>query len=242
MPERLISAAFAMLLATAGCVPGSVTTQLEQQKDLNKTLELRIGEVRQEVQLLQARMENEERARWSQQLCKSAKVADFLKELESGIPENCTAGSNEGALLFMNSQVYAISNLAPKDGIEALHPSRMGQIRDLLDPVQHFPSTRFIVMVQPDVEKDEGRERALKLGDALKNLLRSEWTTPGDARARSREALRQRELRIVGPFLLPCRLRGDVSKKYSGPMDKPLLGEPADGKPRIRIWLFRTNC
>lgn len=242
MPRTLTAWALGLLFFAGSCVPASVANQLEQQKAINEATQKTLAEVKQDLQLMQAHIENEERARWSQQLCKSAKVAEFLSELQSGIPENCAAGSNEGALLFMNSQAYAISNLWPKDGIDALHPSRMGQVRDLLDPLQQYPSTRFIILVQPEADTEPGRQRALALAEAFKGLLRSEWTTPADARSRARESFRPRELRMVGPFFLPCRLRGDVSRKYSGPMDKPLLNEPPEGKPRIRLWLFRTNC
>ncbi len=241
--SRALTRKFLGLLALLfGCVPSSVSLQLEQQKKWNQSIEQRLTEASKDLQLMQAHLENAERARWSQQLCKNAKVADFLAELQAGIPENCTAGSNEGALLFMNSQAYAISNLAPKEGMEALHPARMGQIRDLLDPFETYPSTRYIVLVQPEAETEAGRKHALGLGESLKRLMASEWNAPLEPRAKTREAMRPKELRVLGPFLLPCRLRGEVSKKYIGPMDKPLHGEPQEGKPRVRIWLFRTNC
>ncbi len=237
-----LSIGVGLLTVFGSCVPSSVTAQFAQQDKRMQSLQQQIADAAKELQRVQLRQENEERARWSQQLCKNTQVADFLTELQAGIPENCTAGSNEGALLFMNSQAYAISNLWPKEEIADLHPARMGQIRDLLDPFQIYPSTRYIILVQPEAENERARNKAQDLGAALKGLLLSEWNAPLDARAQTRASVRPRELRVLGPYPLPCRLRNEVSKRYNGPMDKALHGEPPEGKSRIRIWLFRTNC
>jgi len=223
-----------------GCGPGS--DFLRRQEAMSLNLQRQLADQKLRVTLLEARVENEERSRWSQQLCKSGKIAEFVSELQAGIPETCTAGSLESALIFLNTQVNISAYLRPDQGIDDLHPARLGQVRDLLDPYKLFPSTSVIVLVQPDAEQEGALRRALQLGEAFNLLLRREYSSSDrERRQPKRDALR-RDLRILGPYLLPCRLRGEVSRRYSSPMDKPLLGEPSEGTPRARIWAFRTDC
>ena len=84
-------------------------------------------------------------------------------------------------------------------------------------------------MVQPHVENDEGLAEAQVVATKYLTLMRS--LVPSQAK-----------LRFLGPYLLPCRLRSEVSRRFHGPMDRPVPGEPPERAARIRVWAFRTDC
>jgi hypothetical protein len=166
---------------------------------------------------------------WTQQLCKSGKIAEFVSEVQAGIPGVCSAGSLETALIFLNNLPYATAIFRTGLSNIVLPLSREGQLRDLLDPHNLHPSTRLLILVQPSDESEAAQSEALTTGTKYLSVMRSLVPT-------------QSKLRLLGPFLLPCRLRGEVSRRYQGPMDSPVPGEPADKIKRIRVWAFRTDC
>ena len=103
----------------------------------------------------------------------------------------------------MKTQAYAISNLRSGERIKDLHPGRLGQLRELIEPQKLHPSTRLIVMIQPAAENSESERAALQLGQALIPVLRNE--------------AHESTLNILGPYVLPCRLKGPTAnhpKRY----------------------------
>ena len=177
---------------------------------------------------LETRLDNERRERASEKWCKDAKVLEFVKELQSALPGTCTGASLQSSLLFMKTQAYAISNLRPGERIKDLHPGRLGQLRELIEPQKLHPSTRLIVMIQPAAENSESERAALQLGQALIPVLRNE--------------AHESTLNILGPYVLPCRLKGVPKRLYNRPEDAPLPNEPTESMARTRIWVFRTDC
>ena len=213
------------LLLHSGCLQDEVRALRRNEQEILRQL----AEVKADQQQLVARVENEARAMWTQQLCKSGKIAEFVSEVQAGIPGVCSAGSLETALIFLNNLPYATAIFRTGLSNIVLPLSREGQLRDLLDPHNLHPSTRLLILVQPSDESEAAQSEALTTGTKYLSVMRSLVPT-------------QSKLRLLGPFLLPCRLRGEVSRRYQGPMDSPVPGEPADKIKRIRVWAFRTDC
>ena len=67
---------------------------------------------------------------WSQQLCKSGKVSEFIADVQAGVPGVCTPGSLEAALTFLNGLPYAVASFRPGIDTITLPLSREGQLRD----------------------------------------------------------------------------------------------------------------
>ena len=47
---------------------------------------------------------------------------------------------------------------------------------------------------------------------------------------------------VLGPYLLPCKLKRDQVQSYGGQYDRPLPNEPSSSEPHIRLWVFSTDC
>jgi outer membrane murein-binding lipoprotein Lpp len=213
-------------LVFCGCVSADTLQALQHDQE---QLSREIQDLRADVRKLEAHIENESRRMWSQQLCRNGKTAEFIAEVQAGLPGTCSAGSLATALLFLNTLPYSTAIFRP--GVETLRLplSREGQLRDLLDPHNLHPSTRFLILVQPSHESDAAHAEALATGTKYLAAMRA--LVPAG-----------KSLQVLGPHLLPCRLRNDVTRRYQGPMDNPVPGEPAEKSARIRVWAFRTDC
>lgn len=177
---------------------------------------------------LETRFDNNRREMAVEKWCKDSKVLEFVGVLQAAIPGTCTAASVQSSLVFMKTQPYAISNLRRGERIKDLHPGRLGQLRELMEPQKLHASTRFIIMVQPSDDGSVAQAEAIQLGRALNPVLKSE--------------AQNTNLPILGPYLLPCRLSGVPKRLYNRQEDAPLPNEPTEGMPRVRIWVFRTDC
>ena len=89
------------LLLHSGCLQDEVRALRRNEQEILRQL----AEVKANQQQLVARVENEARAMWTQQLCKSGKIAEFISEVQAGIPGVCSAGSLETALLLARSNL-----------------------------------------------------------------------------------------------------------------------------------------
>ncbi len=221
----------ALLADLTSCVPGYVRDELVEQKSRIEELQRQNDDLKNEMHILNSFVENESRKMWTHQLCKSGKIAEFIGELQAGSREACTTGSLETALIFLNNLPEATAAFHPrqKEAKLKLPLSREGQLKILIDPQDMHPSTKILVMVQPFDETDAAHEEALATGNkylAVMNSLTSKET----------------KLRTLGPYLLPCRLRGEVIKRFQGPLDRPVPGEPPERAPRTRVWAFRVDC
>lgn len=211
------------------CVPDSVRDEIAVLKRKQEESRREIEGLKHEQQVLFSYVENESRAMWTQQLCKSGKIAEFISEVQAGLPGACTAGSLETALFFLNGLPEATASFRPGQNVSKLPLSREGQLKNLIDPHDVHPSTKLLVLVQPAQETEEAHAEALATGTKYIGIVRS--MVPSETK-----------LRLLGPHLLPCRLRGEVIKRFQGPMDKPVPGEPPERAPRIRVWAFRVDC
>lgn len=166
---------------------------------------------------------------WGKLNCSSELVRDFVRRCEEKDGPGCSEEAVAGAPKFMHSQPHTLVNLRPRDGISSLVSFRRGQLLDLLDTNNLYPTTRFVILVQPRGEGPKLLEEAELLGNQMLQYLRVELALP-------------RKFPIYGPHLLPCKLKADVMTNYSGKIDRTQPGEPLEGQPRVRVWVFRTDC
>ena len=47
---------------------------------------------------------------------------------------------------------------------------------------------------------------------------------------------------VLGPKLLPCKLKAEQLKLYSRRIDQPMIGQPRSDEPCVRLWAYRTDC
>lgn len=231
-----------VLALASSCIPPKVAAQIDEQQQYIREQKQRDAQQQAEIQRLAGQVENLERAWWSEKFCKpekgekgeknfkfGARIAEFLGQVQASVPEVCTEGSLESSLIFMNSQPYANAYFGRNAGTDSIHVARREQLIDLIAPKYVHPSTRFLVLVQPAEETKDAREAALQFGKKFIDMLQ-------------REIAPQRDLRLLGPHLLPCRMRQEVRRLFRSAMDATLFGEPVEGTPRIRVWVFRSDC
>jgi hypothetical protein len=228
-------AVVALVVGLIGCVPSWVKDELERAKQNAQVMQRTIADLRDQLQTQGAQIEIIERESFNKEYCRSGKnnefntrISQFIREVEKGVPGTCAQGPMEDALHFIGTQAYANQYFRPNENISAIRTARTGYLLKFLDPNFFHPSTRLLILVQPEDETPPAHRRALQLGEEFRNLIKQ--LAPG------------RELRMLEPHLLPCRLRKEVERRFQGPMDATLKGEPAEGTPRIRIWVFRTDC
>lgn len=227
-----------LLGLAAGCVPAPVQEFIKTQRQTNLAQARQIADDKEAIQNLNIKLEILERDIANEKYCRSGKknefnsrITEFIRELEKGTPGICQPGPLEDGMRTLGSQPYANAYFRPAENIKDMRLPRKGHLLTLLDPRYIRASTRFLILVQPEDESNSpiGNSRALRLGEQYKELI-GKLSPSIDART------------IIGPFLLPCRLRPDVARRFQGPMDVTLPDEPADDKPRIRVWCIRTDC
>ncbi len=230
-----------LLGLAAGCIPAQVQDFIKAQRQSNLAQARQVADDKEAIQGLQIKLEILERDLANEKYCRSGKknefnsrITEFIRELEKGTPGVCQPGPLEDGMRTLGSQPYANAYFRPAESIKDIRLPRKGHLLTLLDPRYIRASTRFLILVQPEEVKEEkdtpaANSRALRLGEQYKELI-GKLSPTIDARS------------IIGPFLLPCRLRPDVSRRFQGPMDVTLPDEPAEDKPRIRVWCVRTDC
>lgn len=228
--QRALSTLFLGIVALlVACVPPQLATELAELRQAVKRLQDQQTATHAALESLDNRLELEVRWIWSDRLCKSGKIAEFVGQLQAAVPEVCTPTSLETSLFFMNNNPYAITYLRPSEGIAGLHPSRRGRLKELLEPRSIHRSTRLVVLVQPHEETSAGSAKAFQIGEAFAAVVRTEM-------------LKGQKVPVLGPFLLPCRLKSEIKRTYNKPLDRPFYGEPDEKEPRVRIWLFISDC
>lgn len=228
------STALGLLLTTGGC---EVPNRIEQP---DPRLEAKVATLEAKVATLAQEIANLERTYWSEKTCQKSreKIASFMNEVQKGTPEVCMPMQMEKALAFMNTQPVAYVYLDKISRLSGLHPARRGYIRDsLLKEENIHPSTRILLVMQPYGDTPSAIRDSQVLGQMMADMIRS-WlpTTPN------------RTVPILGPYLLPCNLQSEaaLAKIYTSSqftkLNETLPGEPTAKQPRVRIWIFRTDC
>ena len=231
MPRTITqwSLGLTLLAGLTSCEPGYVREERREHRRQMQEMQRKIEALEHAMAILATYVENESRAMWTHQLCKSGKIAEFISELQAGGPGICTAGSLETAMIFLNNLPEATASFYPRQVDIKLPMSREGQLRNLIDAQYVHASTKILIMVQPFEETDAAHTEALAVGNSYIAIMKS-------------LVGKETKLKVLGPYLLPCRLRGEVIKRFQGPMDKPVPGEPTERAPRTRVWSFRVDC
>lgn len=179
---------------------------------------------------ISAQHDSEIRKLWAKWHCNNQQVMDFIKECENPNSPVCSdAALAANALKFMDLQASAVIYLRPGQGIKGLHPTRHGQLLQLCDSRFQTPSTRYLILAQPRGESSTDQDEALSLGREVLKYLRSDIGLP-------------KLVPILGPKLVPCKLKAEQLKLYSRRVDQPMVGEPKANEPRVRLWVYRTDC
>lgn len=216
---------FAMLLCTPllACDPSShriarLEAEVERLKDEQKRLS----------DTFFYRVQAETRQLWARLNCTNQQVSEFISDCERG-EVGCSEESLANALSFMSTQPHALLYLRPEVGMKGMVPVRRGQLLGLTDLKDLHASTRYLVLTQPRSEAAEHYEEALRIGKEVADGLRKDFGLP-------------RLTQILGPRTLPCRLKQKQLANYLRRVDQLQTGEPTELEPRVRIWVFRTDC
>lgn len=233
MNLRAVGLLVSWAVLSLGCVSAKVEWELAMIRKVLMTQQERQEHLTQEVARLQGEAETTKRVQWSEKLCKAGKlgpqISQFIDQVQSQLPNACTAVAMEGAMAFLRTQPYAISYYFPKQPAKEMQMSREEQLIDLLSPQALHPSTRILVMVQPADDSRADEEDAMRLGRELVEKIRAGLPI-GQQRA------------LLGPHPLPCRVRPETEKLFRNAMDGRQSHEPKDNVPSIRAFVFRTDC
>lgn len=229
------SFAAGLLGLASGCVPAWLKEQVERMEANNLRSQRIIADLKEGNQQQAVRLDILEREFFNEKFCRggknnefNARIIQFIRDVEKGIPGACSQASTQEALYFLGTQAYTRSYFRPNESPDDIRKARKGHLLSLLDPKWFHPSTRLLLLMQPQDETTDGQTKALQFGEEFKKYVQ--------------RVTRGRELRFVGPHLLPCRLRTEIERRYHGPMDITLEGEPAEGSARICAWTIRTDC
>lgn len=221
-------------LLSVSCVSRQQVLLMQQRMDALETRQVQANSVlenqREEIQKLNTDLEYAERElrRVSSRVeCENDKIRDFIKQCEEG-SEVCSEEGMANALAFMDTQPYVMLFVRPDEGVKNLNLTRRGLLLATVDPKFWRTSTKFLVLVQPRGETPELHEEARRIGRETYQMLRGEHGVG-------------KRIRIV-PHMLPCKLKTEQIAHYRRKYDKPMAGEPTDKEPRLRVWVFRTDC
>ena len=229
MPRALSRAAACLLGAVicgAACMPAGPDPRIAG-------IEQSISELARHQRELEAmfssRIDHEASRIWGKLNCTNDQVRTFIKECESSDSPVCSDAGLASALTFMNTQAVASMFLRPDLGMDSLQPVRKGQLLGLTDTRFLFPSTKFLILMQPRSDSQAHQDEAEKIGRQLLRYVRTELKVPS-------------HVRIIGPRILPCKLKQEQLRFYGGRLHLPQINEPTDKEPRVRVFLFRTDC
>lgn len=166
---------------------------------------------------------------WGKLYCDSDQVRDFLKACENSDSASCSEQGLAQALGFMGSQPSVSFYMRPGTTGKDIHSIRHGQLAQLTDLRHVHPSTRYLVLVQPYADGETPQKEAQLVGREIIKLLRSEFGVSSKSTS-------------LGVRMLPCKLKAEQMKQYTRSYDQPKVGEPKSNEPRIRVWVFRTDC
>jgi hypothetical protein len=161
--------------------------------------------------------------------CNKEDVRDFLKACEEGGGDECSPKAIDGAMSFLDSQDYVSIYLRPGQRAFMMAPLRRGQLIKLTRRNYLFPTTRFLIIVQPRGELDAQLEEARRIGEDVSQFLRYDLRLPENRP-------------VLGPYIRPCKSKEKWISHYGDRYDLPQASEPQKKEERIRIWCFRTDC
>lgn len=232
------------MLAAAGCVDSKVLQRITTLEESNKKSQQTLDETNSALSSLISEFENDRRRASREKYCKSPEVTQFMTDLQDGIPDTCNADSMSNALTFMRQLPCGIAHLQPEAGLSSLKTTRLGQIRGILEADKlHAASTRLVVMAKPAEDTEAGRKRAKDLANEfVSEVVRKALPPPRTTAGKSSAIKTLAEIPVMGPYLLPCQLRQNISELYKKAFFRPISGEPSLGKPAVVLFVFVSDC
>ena len=234
MPEqvnRVRSRLFCCLLAgtLAGCVSLAEHQALQAKVAALTTKQADDDRTRgDEITVARQQCEYQARQISSRIECNNNRVRDFLKSCEEN-SDVCSAEGVANALAFMDSQPYVLMFMRATMDAQELSDTRVGQLMSLTETKNWRPSTRFLILAQPRGDSPLHHAEAIKAGEQIKIFLRNDMGIAS-------------KLQILGPKVLPCKLKAEQLAHYMRKYDRPVRGELTCKEPFIRLWVFRTDC
>ncbi len=223
---RSLAAAALGTALPSGCAPEGYLVLQQQVRQLTQDN----SKLREDFETLRAKQDMDSMRIWGKVNCNNDQVRDFIHRCENGESANCSTDAWGGAIAFMTTQPYMHMYLRPKEGLRGMVHFRQGQILSLIESHNIFPTTKFLIMVQPPSEVAKQVDDALEAGNDLRQHLFLTLRLP-------------RNVKVIGPQLIPCKLKADaITSQYSRHLLRPRQGEPGENEPRTRVWLFRTDC
>jgi hypothetical protein len=221
---------FAPLLMLSACLTKQEGAQLRTEL-INTRVELDQlrREYKEDLDRISYRILSGERRIWGRLECTNHTVAEFIDSCKKEGSLSCSEQSLAAALSFMTSQAYASLYLRSREGLEGLLPLRRGQLSMLADLQFLHPSTKLLVLIQPESESEPHQREAEKLGRELVRWMRASLKVPD-------------WVQILGPRTLPCKLKQEQLSGFVRRFDRPVLTEPTEKEGRLRIFVFRTDC
>jgi hypothetical protein len=248
MPKIAALAACALALALVpACFTAKQEVRLATLEEQGKRTAAALDELGGQLSTLIAELANKERIEAREKYCKSAKITEFLDEVQAGLQSACSPISMASSLPILDKLPTAIAHLDPQAGLKSLRRTRIGQIRNILGPENIHASTRILVMARPLEDTEAGRGRALALAkeiinEIVKKELKDLPKPPPRPPGAPAPGLTQREVPILPPYLLPCELSQNIETLYRKALYRPLPNEPQIGKPDVMIFLFVSAC
>ena len=166
---------------------------------------------------------------WARINCTKEEVRDFLKACEQGANDQCSQTAVDGSMAFLDSQDHVTIYLRYDQTAYAMTQLRKGLLLKQMSRNYLFPTTRFLIIVQPRGDDQAKLDEAQRIGEDLIQYIRYELHLPADRP-------------ILGPYVLPCKTKRNWITRYADYYDLPRPGEPPKKEDRVRIWCFRTDC
>jgi hypothetical protein len=167
---------------------------------------------------------------WGRIECNNHDVGQFISACEVEGDLGCTPEAMNVAMSFMSTQAYVSLYLRPGDPVETLAFQRRGQVAVLTDPQFQHPSTKYLVLVQPRSDSESHVREARVLGS---------WFI--DRQLRKKFGILS-TVKVIGPRVLPCKLKQEQLKGFMRRWDFPVEEEPKEKDLRVRLFVFRTDC
>jgi len=208
---------------------------------LEERLEADVKRLSDELATLRAKLNEDIRAErertlsghaqiWGRIECNNHEVGQFIAACEVDGDLGCTPEAMNVAMSFMSTQPYVSLYLRPGDPVESLAFQRRGQVAVLTDPqYQHF-STKYLILVQPRSDSESHVREARVLGS---------WFI--DRQLRKKFGILS-TVKVIGPRVLPCKLKQEQLKGFMRRWDFPVEEEPKEKDLRVRLFVFRTDC
>lgn len=245
MSKIVTTAACLMALAPLpACFTARQEARLTTLEEQGKHQTAAIDEIGGQLSTLTADLVNKDRIDAREKYCKSAKITEFLDQVQAGLQSACTPISMANSLTILDKLPTAIAHLDPQAGLKSLRRTRIGQIRNILAPENIHASTRILVMARPFEDTEAGRGRALTLAkEIIDQIVKKELPqSPPQPPGAPAPIITQRPVPILPPYLLPCELSQNIEALYKKTFYRPLSNESQIGKPDVMIFLFVSPC